>query len=198
MGMYTGGYFPAYTQWCPNLPHAACCNTASASQTNGKHSITARLLDVYLACQLSVMCFILLLFLIGWEYGGTYMHVHSSAFYAVKPNSLLHCYIERKDAVHCWNAASSWVRISILETANIGSCILLNPVACVQSWQYTLGLFLHHWTRQSPAHILALKSNSVSNCVSLPLMGQYTVCTLSGVILSIIWETAGFTGWQVS
>lgn len=54
--------------------------------------------------------------------------VYSSTFHTVKPNGPSHCCIERKD-VHCWNAASSRVKISILETANIGSCVLLNPVA---------------------------------------------------------------------
>lgn len=53
----------------------------------------------------------------------------SSTFCTVKPNGSSHCYTERKDVVHCWNAASSQVKISILETANIGSCVLLNPVA---------------------------------------------------------------------
>lgn len=60
---------------------------------------------------------------------GTDILVYSSTFYTVKPNSSSHCYIERKDVVHCWNAASSRVKISILETANFGSCVLLNPVA---------------------------------------------------------------------
>lgn len=31
--------------------------------------------------------------------------------------------------MHCWNAASSRVKINILETANVGSCMLLNLVA---------------------------------------------------------------------
>lgn len=135
MGTYAGGRFHAHTYWCPNLPHAACCNTASASQTNGKHSMTARLLYVFLACRLSVICFILLLFLRGGVggWGGTGILVYSSTFYTIKPNSSSHCYIQRNDVVHCWNAASSQVKISMLERANTGSCVLLNPVALCEA-----------------------------------------------------------------
>lgn len=121
----TWACFHAHTYWCPNLPRAACRNTASESQTNGKHSMTARLLYVYLACWLCAICFILLPFLMGGE--ETKILVYSSTFYTVKLKSSLHCYIERRDVVQRWNAASSWVKISILETANVGSCVLLNP-----------------------------------------------------------------------
>lgn len=132
MGMYTGGCSHAHRCWCPSLSHTACCNTTSASRTNGKHTVTARLVHVFLAYRPSVVCLVLLLFLRGsWCCGVTHtdMTVCSGAFYTVKLNSSSHCYTERKDVVHCWNAASSQVKISILETANIGSCILLNPVA---------------------------------------------------------------------
>lgn len=132
MGMYTGGCFHAHRCWCPNLRHAACCSTASASQTNGKHTVTARLGHVFLAYWPSVVCFILLPVLRrAWCCGATHTGITlcSSTFCTVKPNGSSHCYTERKDVVHCWNAASSQVKISILETANIGSCVLLNPVA---------------------------------------------------------------------
>lgn len=111
---------------------AACCNTASASQTNGKHTATARLVHVFLAYWPSVVCFLLPLFLRDtWCHGATHTDVTacSGTFYTAKPNGSSHHYIERKDVVHCWNAASSQVKISILETANIGSCLLLCPVA---------------------------------------------------------------------
>jgi len=71
--------------------------------------------------------------------GGNDILVYSSTFYTVKPNSSVHCYIERKDFVHCWNAASSRVKISILETANIGSCVLLIPVALCKASGMLLG-----------------------------------------------------------
>lgn len=132
MGVYTGGCFHAHGCWCSNLPHTACCDTASASRTNGKHTVTARSVHAFLAHQHSVVCFVLLLFFRGtWCCGATHTDttVCSGTFYTVKPNGSSRCYMEREDVVHCWNAASSQVKISILETANIGSCAVLNPVA---------------------------------------------------------------------
>lgn len=93
--------------------------------------MTATLVHVFLAYRPSVVCFILLPFLRGARCCGathTDVTVCNSTFYTVKLNGSSRC-IERKDVVHCWNAASSQVKISILETANIGSCVLLNPVA---------------------------------------------------------------------
>lgn len=86
---------------------------------------------MFLAYQPSVVGFVLLLFLRGtWCCAATHTDtpVCSGTFYTVKLNGSSRCYTERKDVVHCWNAASSQVKISILETANIGSCALLNPV----------------------------------------------------------------------
>lgn len=142
MGMYTGGCLQAHRCWCPNLPHTAFCNTASASQTNGKHPVTARLVHLFLAYPPSVVCFILLLSLRGtWCCGATPtdITVCSGTFYTVKLKGSSCCYIERKDVVHCWNAASSQVKISILETANIGSCVLLNPEALCKAGRMLSG-----------------------------------------------------------
>lgn len=129
--------------------------------------------------------------------------MYGSTFCTVKPNSSSPCYTEREDVVRCWNAASSRVKISILETANIGSCVLLNPVAPCKAGGRLSRSALHHRTRQSRARTLTLKSNSMVNCVSLLLMDNLP----SGYsLLSRTWASSGrlpvcvgwARGWQVS
>lgn len=188
MGMYTGGCFHAHRCWCPNLPNTACCNTTSASQTNGKHTVTARLVHVFLAYWPSVVCFVLLLCLRGtWCCGATHrdMTMCSGTFYMVKVNGSSHCYIERKDVVHCWNAASSQVKISILETANIGSYVLLNPAVCAKLALCSQALL----TPLNKADRVLLQQDMSAMCASPPCSWRGS-STRSVIEMNAVMETS--------
>lgn len=94
------------------------------------------------------------IFKFGIRVQTTYLHTIAPFFPPEEPYSSSHCYKERKDFVRCWNAASLWLKINILEIANVGNCMLLDLGAPCKAGGSLLGsvyipepsrLGLTHW-----------------------------------------------------